>query len=346
MPQRLSKEDINLSLENNKRPVRMIGDYINSSTKTMFTDLICGHTWEAKPNNVVHSSSGCAECSKTKRLTPAKINIKLSNDERGLTLVGAYTNNRTKTEFMCSNGHTFSSIVNSVLDSKIGCPVCSSRVRHTPESVNQRLKSREITMVGTFDTVQEKSLFKCANNHTWVAKVNSVLRKNGCPHCSSKAKLTNEDIESRLIKGGIKLIESINRLGLTDLKCRCGNAWSSSFKNIFRACPSCGKSGFDNTKPAVGYILIFDTFIKYGISNVFHIRLRQHKRNGKFKVHQVEQFTNGKIAREWELLVKSFFGGNFVDKTICPAGFTETLPLDRLNDLSAHLTNFKKKIQL
>jgi len=345
MRKKLTKEDINLSLENNERSVRMIGDYISSATKTMFTDLVCGHTWEAKPNNVVHSSSGCAECSKTKKLTKDHINTKLSGDGRGLTMMGPYTNNRTKTEFRCSEGHIFFSIVNSVIDSKSGCPVCSSRARHTPTSINQRLQSRGITIIGEFTTVGEKSSFKCVNNHIWTAKVNSVLGGNGCPHCNGKAKLTDSEISLRLEQRGIKLVSPINRLSQTHLNCQCGNVWQTPFKNILRACPSCRKSGFDNDKPSVGYILVFDTFIKYGISNVFHVRLRQHKRNGKFKVHQVEQFDNGKNARDWELLVKSSFGGNFVNKTICPGGFTETLPLHLLDDLSDHLNNFKKKIQ-
>ena len=59
---RRSREDINHELEITGRPERIIGNYINNKTKTLF-DCGQGHTWLAQPNSVVKQNRGCPDCS-------------------------------------------------------------------------------------------------------------------------------------------------------------------------------------------------------------------------------------------------------------------------------------------
>jgi predicted nucleic acid-binding Zn-ribbon protein len=344
MAKKSSKIEVNKKLEDTNRSVRLIGEYINSTTNTLFTDLICGHEWQARPDNVMNLKSGCAHCSKTKKLTIEQINDRLIEENRSIRLIGNYKNNRTKTVFKCDFGHEFMAIVNSVLDSSSGCPECVGRKKQDINTVNSRLSDRRITLLESFNTVHDKVTFMCHLGHKWKSKVNGVLSGIGCPKCSNRERLTPEEIKNRLNNRGIYLEGEFNKNGISSLKCRCGHEWSAAADRIFYACRECRKNGFDSSKPAIGYILIFDSFIKYGITNVLDSRLNQHKRvNGNFKIYHIENFINGHEAQEWEYSIKKVVGGKFVGRELCPDGHTETLSLEKINALMSHLNNFKQR---
>jgi len=118
----------------------------------------------------------------------------------------------------------------------------------------------------------------------------------------------------------------------------CGHEWLARPTNIKsgRGCPMCRICKFDPTKPVTVYILIFDGFLKYGITNILKNRLKDHRaKNGKHTVHYTKTFTNGKDAIEWEKRIKNHFGypQGAVSKEMCPCGYTETLPLFLLEEL-------------
>lgn len=46
--------------------VKIIGDYIDTATKTKHECLICNNIWETKPNYIIHTSTGCPICNSSK----------------------------------------------------------------------------------------------------------------------------------------------------------------------------------------------------------------------------------------------------------------------------------------
>jgi len=58
--------------------------------------------------------------------------------DRGLELLGKYTNTLSKTLFQCSKGHTWEATPGNVMGGT-GCPRCSGREPLTKEIVNQRI---------------------------------------------------------------------------------------------------------------------------------------------------------------------------------------------------------------
>lgn len=60
----LTKEDVikRLKVDNT---IELIGDYINTSTKTLFKCKQCNYVWEAKPNNIFNGK-GCPRCKSSK----------------------------------------------------------------------------------------------------------------------------------------------------------------------------------------------------------------------------------------------------------------------------------------
>ena len=59
MPQKLSKEEVIQSLPTH---ITMIGEYINTYTKTLFKCELDGYEWMAYPRDIRHGSHGCPQC--------------------------------------------------------------------------------------------------------------------------------------------------------------------------------------------------------------------------------------------------------------------------------------------
>lgn len=125
----------------------------------------------------------------------------------------------------------------------------------------------------------------------------------------------------------------------TEFRCILGNHfWQGIPANILHGngCPYCADhtgGGFKPDKPAWIYVIKFANYIKYGITNNLERRLAVHKRNGKYTVITSKYFAMGQSALNLENDVKNIFGGRFVNKEICPDGYTETLCVSRLSDL-------------
>lgn len=61
---RLSKEEVNGRLLKDSRPLKLIGDYAGSHSKSLFQCLVCDHKWLTTSKNIIHNFSGCPVCSK------------------------------------------------------------------------------------------------------------------------------------------------------------------------------------------------------------------------------------------------------------------------------------------
>ena len=153
----------------------MVGDYVTNKIKSEFC---CenNHNWFSKPNDVI-GGSGCPVCSDTK-LTKEIINERISH--RGITLVGNYINNETKSEFRCENNHNWMTTPNHLM-SGIGCPECA---KLSKEIINERISHRGITMVDDYINIKTKSRWLCQHGHQWVTTPNGIMNGNGCPTCA------------------------------------------------------------------------------------------------------------------------------------------------------------------
>lgn len=272
-------------------------------------------------------------------LTKEFINEELLRHDKGIVLIGDYTNCRTKTTFRCEHGHEWSTVASSVLRGR-GCPECSS-IQLTKDKVNEILSAdgRGILMIGEYINNKTKTRFKCNLGHEWDAiTTNVMIRKTGCPHCSKTTPITEEMFKNFLQDDdrGITLVGNfVNRHTKTFVKCKCGNEWGVTPRSIMRGsgCPNCTIFGFKEHKPAWVYVLDFGIFIKYGITNDLNRRLNEHLKNGKYTTVFTKRYGTGREALTWENNIKQTYGGNFVNKDVCPDGYTETLPKSILQEI-------------
>jgi len=155
----------------------------------------------------------------------------------------------------------------------------------------------------------------------------------GCPHC---AVWTREEINVKMLDEGrdVEMIdECVSLHTRSTFRCSLGHEWRTAPNNVISGtnCPSCARYGFDVNKSAHSYILLFDDFIKYGITNNLKTRLAQHRTAGNFTLIESKRYDTGREALDWELNIKRTHGGNYVSRDQLPNGFTETLHPDKLD---------------
>ena len=237
---KLTKEEVNNRISD--RGIVMLGEYVAGHTKALFK-CSKGHTWKATPANVMHST-GCPYCAGNLPLTKEIVNSRI--EDRGIVMLGEYVNNSTKTEFQCSEGHTWKTMPDSVL-SGYGCPKCGSKKagkkrRLTTDTINERLAGRGIVLLGEHVTANTKALFRCNQGHTWMATPGSVMNKNGCPHCSGQVPLTKEIVNDRIADRGILLLGEYSGTNTRTLfQCSEGHTWETNPGSVMggTGCPHC-----------------------------------------------------------------------------------------------------------
>jgi hypothetical protein len=211
--------------------------------------------------------------------------------------------------------------------------------RKTKEELNTQLEEqgRSLRLIGEYTAALKKALFRCDDGHECMMRPNDILNGHGCAMCAGHHK-TREQFNETLIKNGRteRMIgEYLGTLTKTLFRCEEGHEWMVRPNDIDndRGCPLCAQFGFDTSSSAHTYILLFDDFIKYGITNDLKRRLREHRRNGNFTLIETRYYESGYDALEWEREVRRTHGGNYISKERCPDGFTETLPTEKLNEL-------------
>lgn len=108
-------------------------------------------------------------------------------------------------------------------------------------------------------------------------------------------------------------------------------------------CPSCKKSGFNPQKQSYFYVnRVGEDALKYGISNNEpRERLLSQQRSTDLDVEHIVSFRgDGFSVLQLENIIKSNLGGNFLNKEQLRDGFTETLPINKLNELMVIISNF------
>jgi len=250
---KLTKEDVNNRISS--RGIVLLGEYINSDTKTLF-QCSEGHTWEAKPTNLIHGGNGCPQCSGNVPLTKEIVNERLA--DLGIVMLGDYVNSQTKSLFQNKEGRTWEATPANVMSSN-DCQQRTGKIRLTKEIVNERLADRGIVMLDGYEHQKVKARFQCSQGHTWKAVPNNVLFGKGCPKCGSisaanKKRLTVDDVRNRLAGRGIDMVgEYVNSQTKTLFKCNEDHTWETTPNSVMggRGCPHCYEKNLPLTKDIV-----------------------------------------------------------------------------------------------
>lgn len=151
-----------------------------------------GHIWEGFITNIVHQKTGCLICKlDNQKLTTEEIQERLYKKGDGIRLNEEYKGElKNKHQFLCKNGHIFTSTVENQLKKVINCMECVGHYTQlTNEIINEKLlkQNRGIKILEDYKgNCEKKHNFQCSKGHIWTARVNNVIRDFGtkCPQCS------------------------------------------------------------------------------------------------------------------------------------------------------------------
>lgn len=126
----------------------------------------------------------------------------------------------------------------------------------TNQIVDERLQDRNLKRLDDYINNNEPIYWLCLIcSYEWVAIPDNILNKGrGCPKCSGKIKLTNEDVDTRLIGRNIKRLDdytgSLHPMNWCCMK--CDYEWVTTPNSIFNnrsGCPNCyGNVKLDDEK--------------------------------------------------------------------------------------------------
>lgn len=170
---------------------------------------------------------------------------------RNIQRLGDYINTRTKIKWLCSKGHEWNAFPDTILRGH-GCPKCAGNMPLTNAEVDSRLDGRNIQRLENYNGSDNKLMWHClvtGCGHKWSATPHDILSGYGCPKCAGNSRLTNADIDNRLIGKDIQrmsdYISSSTKSPWKCLKPDCGHIWVTTSHNILNSnqgCPRCAAS--------------------------------------------------------------------------------------------------------
>lgn len=181
---RLSDQDIKDMIKD--RPMILLEKYKGSIQKShIWKCLKCDKTWEATIASIYYYNCGCPEC---RKLNNKIINNRLINCQ--LEIIGKYSNNYTKTQFVCHKcNHTWLAIPNLVLQRK-SCPNCTKL--KVIQNAKDNLAIKNLELLGEYEEWNKKTSIRCKRcGHVFQM---SISKSKGCLECSTgkNERLTGE----------------------------------------------------------------------------------------------------------------------------------------------------------
>ncbi len=113
-------------------------------------------------------------------------------------------------------------------------------------------------------------LHECLYGHTWRVRPSSILSGTGCPHCKGTIRKSTSQYKAEISNTGIKVLEPyINANTKIKHSCEHGHEWDTRPSSILlgHGCPSCNKTGFNPSLPALLY------YCKISISNNIYYKV-------------------------------------------------------------------------
>lgn len=234
--------------------------------------------------------------------------------KRFICWAGAYLNSKSKARMICSSGHTWEATVESLVNSKSGCPKCAKN-RANETSTRLRLESIPGLTFLMWDCGYKNryslATIRCDKGHLSSVAARNLLRGGGCPICAGNSIKPKETYE-HLINSSEKMSFVTwvsgysNSRSRAEVKCCLGHTWVAAVDNLVRGtgCPTCAKHGFNRSKPGTLYALVSNCggHIKIGISNVYEHRIKTLRRDTPFPfdVIMTHRCVDGSVVLELE----------------------------------------------
>ncbi|CAE7357532.1 unnamed protein product [Symbiodinium sp. CCMP2592] len=214
-----------------------------------------GHTWDARPKNVLNKQSWCPECARNKQRIPLQRLQDHAKARGGRCLsTSKYNRSRGKVTWQCKLGHTWEATVNKVVHCGTWCPKCSRKGRTCKKRSLKDLQEHAASLGGrclatTYEGMLAPVLWRCHKGHVWSARPSNILHhKTWCPACAGNALLDVGYLHKHAIRRGGECLatEYVNNQSAVTWKCEHGHIWQARPHDVLNKgswCPHCRKIG-------------------------------------------------------------------------------------------------------
>lgn len=240
--------------------IKVIGKYLDNSTKVRFQCLTCGNVWEAMPGSVL-SGHGCPTCAKRRtadliRKSHEQFILEMKRINPNISIIGKYVNTKTKILCECRICKNMWEMRPQGLLKGQGCPTCgriraAEKKKKTHDQFVTELKQVNPNLIvrGKYIKSSIKIEIECGTcGYLWNANPMSVLRGHGCPKCAGSLKKTNSQFiqELKLKFPYIRPLDDYRSANeKITVKCLvCNNIWIIRPHDLLRSkgCRNCRKS--------------------------------------------------------------------------------------------------------
>ena len=120
-------------------------------------------------------------------------------DKQVTPLYEEFKNNKFKHKYQCKNGHIFYSSWTNLKQSKgSSCAVCAGQVINL-ELLHIKAKSRNgslLTKAEDYKNNKQKLLWKCSENHEFLANWANIQNNKWCPICAGNTPRDIKDLQN------------------------------------------------------------------------------------------------------------------------------------------------------
>ena len=227
--------------------------YTNSTTKVPW-ECEHGHTWHARPHDVLHKKTWCPQCALDKQRKTLEQLQDHARKPGGMLLSTKYTNSKAKYRWQCKLGHTWEARADNVLNHDTWCPECGQKqkvsTRRSLQDLQEHAASRGGRCLATeYCGMVRKVQWECNKGHRWHAAPRNVLSGNTwCPVCAQRAPIGLERLREHAAQRGGECLatEYVNNHSKVPWKCKLGHVWEATADSVMGLgswCPHCRKIG-------------------------------------------------------------------------------------------------------
>ena len=193
-----------------------------------------GHTWDARPRDVLHNKSWCPECARNRQRIPLQ-RLQGHARRRGGRCMSESKYNRsiTKVLWQCKLQHTWEATPNKVLNQGTWCPDCSRKGRTCKRRSLKDLQAHAASLGGrclatSYEGMLAPVLWQCHRGHIWSASASSIFHlKTWCAVCSGRAPLELARLQEHARRQGGECLATgyVNNKSKVPWKCQHGHTW-------------------------------------------------------------------------------------------------------------------------
>ena len=210
---KISLEEFLSTITKTHPHIELMGDYVNSSTKTLFKCNICGHEWETIPRTFLKGRN-CPICAnRSRRKTHAQFLKEVNENNPKVKILSKYQGSNKHVCCECKEcGTEWRSIATSIASGHSSCPRCAVLNTAKKNTIsNEEFKKRVFDAVGNeyefledYHGTMNKTLClhkKCGHQY-YVRPHDFLINNQRCPRCSKSA--SENSIEKYLIEHNIR----------------------------------------------------------------------------------------------------------------------------------------------